>query len=270
MGNTVRVGFVQTRPRFGKLERNLDGAGRRVADAPDFDLLVLPELFSTGYLFRDRAEALASAEDLDGPTLSALREWASARGGAIVAGFAERAGERVYNSAALVEPDGRTRVYRKIHLFDREPLVFEAGDRPFDAWDVTTPRGRWRVGVMVCFDWVYPEATRSLALRGADIVLHPSNLVLPHCQEAMKTRCLENRVWAVTANRTGGDDRGDLRVEFTGTSQIVGPRGEVVVRANAGSECTEVREVDVAAARDKRITEHNDVLAGRRPETYSL
>ena len=82
-------------------------------------------------------------------------------------------------------------------------------------------------------DWVNPESARSLALQGAEVLLHPSNHVMPHCQEAMRTRCLENRVWAVTANRTAEDDRGDLRLEFTGQSQIVGPRGEVVSRAGA-------------------------------------
>jgi predicted amidohydrolase len=252
------------------VEGNLARAAELVGAAPPFDLLVLPELFATGYLFRDRAEAETFAESLDGPTASALREWAAERGGTIVAGFAERDGDHLYNSAALVESSGAVRAYRKIHLFDRETLVFDAGDRPFEAWDLETGAGRVRVGVMVCFDWVYPESARSLALQGAEVLLHPSNLVLPHCQEAMKTRCLENRVFAVTANRAGGDDRGDLRIEFTGRSQIVGARGEVMIRADAEGEGVEVREVELAEARDKRITERNQIFGGRRPEKYSV
>lgn len=265
----LRLGFAQTRPHFGETDENLARAAELVAAAPPFDLFVLPELFATGYLFRDRAEATALAEDLDGPTVSALRTWAAARGGTIVAGFAERDGDRVYNSAALVEAGGGVRVYRKVHLFDRETFVFDPGDRPFEAWDVETAGGRVRVGVMICFDWVYPESARSLAVQGAEVLLHPANLVLPHCQEAMRTRCLENRVFAVTANRAGPDERGDLRLDFTGRSQIVGPRGAVLVRAAVESECVEVRAVDPDDARDKRITERNEIFGGRRPEMYS-
>jgi len=264
-----RVGFVQTRPSFGDVEHNLDRVGGQVAAAPPFDLLVLPELFATGYLFRDRAELARLAEDLRGPTLDALRAWSAARGGAIAAGFAERDGDRLYNSAALVTPAGETLVYRKVHLFDRETLVFDPGNRPFEAWDVETDAGRARVGVMICFDWVYPESARSLALQGADVLLHPSNLVLPHCQDAMRTRCLENRVFAVTANRVATDDRGSLRIEFTGRSQIVGPRGDVIARASADAESVDVRDVDLDEARDKRITGRNEIFAGRRPDAYS-
>jgi predicted amidohydrolase len=176
----------------------------------------------------------------------------------------------VYNAAALVEPGGTTRVYRKVHLFDRETFVFDEGDRPFEAWDVETASGRVRVGVMVCFDWVYPESARSLALQGAEVLLHPSNLVLPFCQEAMRTRCLENRVFAVTANRVAADDRGDARLEFTGRSQIVGARGEVLARAGADGECSDVRDVDLAHARDKWITGRNEIFRGRRPGAYSV
>ena len=266
----VRIGFVQTRPRFGEVAGNLERVGRWIGEAPSFDVLVLPELFSTGYLFRDRNEAMALAEDLEGPTITALREWAAARGGSIAAGFAERDGERLFNSAALVEPGGVARVYRKVHLFDRETLVFDAGDRAFEAWDLETVSGVVRVGMMVCFDWLYPESARSLALQGAEVILHPSNLVLPHCQEAMKTRCLENRVYAVTSNRVAEDDRGDLRLEFTGQSQIVGPNGAILSRAAVGGECVVVKKVELAAARDKKITERNEIFRGRRPETYSV
>lgn len=234
-----------------------------------FDLLVLPELFSSGYLFRDRDEALSLAEGIDGPTVAALRRIAAERGGAVVAGLAERDGDRVYNAAALATPAGDVHVYRKVHLFDREIEIFDAGDGPFPVWTVETAAGRFRVGVMICFDWLFPESARCLALEGAEVIAHPSNLVLPHCQEAMRTRCLENRVFAVTANRTASDDRGDgLRLEFTGESQVVDPRGRVLARAGAQGEHVVIQEIDLALARDKRVTERNDLLRDRRPEAY--
>jgi len=266
---TVRVGFVQTRPVFGDADGNLERAGASVRAAPEFDLLVLPELFSTGYLFRDRAEAAAAARATAEPALAALVDWARERGGWIAAGFAEPDGDRVYNSAALAGPDRSMRVYRKVHLFDRETEIFDPGDRPFAAWELATRAGTVRVGLMICFDWIFPESMRSLCLDGAELILHPSNLVTPFCQDAMVTRCLENSVFAVTANRCGGDDRGDgLRLEFTGRSRITGPRGRVLAEGSAGGEEAHVVAIDLSAARDKRLTAHNDLLRDRRPAMY--
>lgn len=265
----VRVGFAQTRPAFGDAAGNLARAGAMVRSAPAFDVLVLPELFSTGYLFDDRAEAIAAARATAEPTLAALAAWARERGAWIAAGFAEPEGGRVFNSAALAGPDGTLHLYRKIHLFDRETEIFDPGDRPFSAWDVATPAGKVRVGMMICFDWIFPESMRSLCLDGAELILHPSNLVTPFCQDAMVTRCLENAAFAVTANRCGGDDRGDgLRLEFTGRSRITGPRGRVLAEGPADGEGVEVAAIDLAAARDKRLTAHNDLLRDRRPAMY--
>jgi predicted amidohydrolase len=264
----VRAGFVQTVPRFGDPEGNLRRARGAVMEAPPFDVLVLPELFASGYVFRDRAELESFAEPVDGATVRAVTDWARERHGWIVAGFPERAGARVFNSAVLAGPDGTVHVYRKVHLFDRETTMFDPGDRPFETWDVDTGAGRVRVGAMVCFDWVFPEAARSLALQGAELIVHPSNLVTQYCQDAMKTRCLENGVYAVTANRAGEDDRGDARLRFTGRSQITGPRGQMIRRASRGGTSVAVEELDLGAARDKHITPRNDVLADRRPESY--
>lgn len=266
----VRVGFVQTDPTMLADAANLARQEELVRSADSFDLLVLPELATSGYLFRDREECLAAGEATDGPSVTAWRRWAKSRGGWIVGGFVERAGDRVFNAAALVGPQGECHVYRKIHLFGREKHTFDPGDRPFEAHEIETARGWLTVGVMICFDWYFPESARSLALLGAEVLLHPSNLVLPHCQGAMPTRCLENRVFAVTANRVGSDDRGDgLAIEFTGASQVSGP-GEIRHRAPVAEESVHVQEVDLTVARSKRVTDTNDLLADRRPDLYRL
>jgi predicted amidohydrolase len=268
IAGAVRAGFVQTEPRFGDVSGNLERAERLVRGAPDFDVLVLPELFSTGYCFRDGEEVRAMAEDDRGPTVAALLRWAAARGGWVVGGFAERDGQSLFNSAAAAGPDGTVHVYRKVHLFDRETLLFDPGDHPLRAVELATSSGRIRAGIMICFDWRFPEAARSLALDGAEILLHPSNLVLDVCPEAMITRSLENGVFAVTANRVGADERGELAVRFTGRSQITGPRGELLARAPRHGEEVRVEPLDLALARDKRINEHNDLLRDRRPDRY--
>jgi predicted amidohydrolase len=117
---------------------------------------------------------------------------------------------------------------------------------------------------MVCFDWYFPEAARTLMLKGARIIAHPSNLVLPYCPDAMVTRCIENRVFAVTANRVGAE-RG---LRYIGLSEIVDPRGRILHRASATREETRVRDVDPGLAANKRVTEMNNLLTDRRPRSY--
>lgn len=263
----MKVGFVQSSPKFGEVERNVDIALRRVERA-DVDLIVLPELFNTGYRFRSAKEAFRLAEVVPGgPTTKRLIETARAKKTFIVAGIAERAGKEVYNSAVLVGPHGLIGVYRKAHLFLNEKRLFTPGNTPFEVYGI----GKARVGMMICFDWLFPEAARSLALKGADIICHPSNLVLPHCPKAMITRCLENRVFAITANRVGVEARvGTERLRFIGKSGIISPSGVVLVRASSSRTATGIVEIDPKSARDKLITPKNDVFKDRRPDIYSL
>ena len=105
----------------------------------------------------------------------------------------------MFNSSVLVRPDGSREVYRKVHLFLDEKSIFTPGDLGFPVFEACGTT----IGMMICFDWIFPEAARSLALAGAEIICHPSNLLLPWCQAAMVTRCQENMVLAVTSNRVG-------------------------------------------------------------------
>ena len=167
----------------------------------------------------------------------------------------------------MIGPDGYIGKYRKVHLFFEEKSWFKPGDLGFPVWDV----GPARIGMMICFDWVYPEAVRSLALQGADIVCHPVNLVLPYCQQAMITRSIENSVFIVTANRIGGEQRGGKdKLIFTGGSQITDPRGKILFRMDEDSECYQDVEIDSSQSRDKKLTLYNDLLKDRRPEQYHL
>jgi predicted amidohydrolase len=123
---------------------------------------------------------------------------------------------------------------------------------------------------MVCFDWIFPEACRTLAIRGAEVICHPSNLILPFCPEAMKTRCIENRLFAVTANRVGFEQRGGKeRLTFIGQSEIVSPTGEVLHRASSTREEAVSIEIDPRWAKSKRINPFNDLLRDRRRDLYA-
>jgi len=261
----MRIGYLQFTPVFGEVARNLERVTLLLEDA-DADLLVLPELFASGYQFRSRDELLGLAESPQGPTAEALTR-AAARGGFhLAAGFPERNGDRAYNSAMLVGPDGVVGVYRKTHLFDAETEIFEPGDSGFQVFDA----GEARVGLMVCWDWIYPESARTLALMGADIIAHTANLVLPWCQSCMPTRCIENRVFAVTANRCGEELRVGQGLRFTGQSVIVSPRGETLARGPEQGEELRIVEIDLALARDKQPTTRNHLFEDRRPGMYRL
>jgi predicted amidohydrolase len=266
----LRVAALQTRPVFGDVESNVRRA-LALAEKVTAALYVFPELMTSGYAFASRAEARALAETPGGraayaPGLHALAAWARARKVHVIAGFPEKGGARVFNSSVLLGPDGRVKdVYRKLHLFDDEKLWFSPGDR--------APRvsrvGPARVGMLVCFDWRFPEIWRVLALAGADVIAHPSNLVVPRAaQQATPVRALENRIFVVTANRVGEDRRPDRRLAFTGKSQIAGPDGKVLVRAGASSERALACDLDLAQARTKRFGGRNEIFKDRRPEFY--
>jgi predicted amidohydrolase len=261
----MRVGFCQFNPAFGEVERNLDRVAARLAGIRT-DLMVLPELFASGYQFASAEEVRDLSEPVpDGPTTRRLLDLARERETYIVAGLPERAGGRIYNSAVLVGPGGLIGCYRKTHLFDEETRWFAPGDTGFQVWDI----GAAKVGVLICFDWYYPESARTLALRGAEILCHPSNLVLPHCPDAMVTRCLENRVFAVTANRIGTEARGGREpLTFVGQSEIVGPSGKILHRARRDADELAVVEIEPAEARRKDLNTYNDLLKDRRPALY--
>ena len=262
----MRVGYLQFDPVFGEVARNLDHVTAQLENV-ETDLIVLPELFATGYQFVSQEEVFQLAEPVpDGATTKRLADIAARLGMTIVAGLPERDGGRCFNSAVVVGPKGFIGCYRKTHLFFEETLWFTPGDSGFHVWDI----GPAKVGVMICFDWYYPESARTLALQGADIIAHPSNLVLPNCPDSMVTRCLENRVFSVTANRIGSEARGGKdRLTFIGLSEVVSPRGRILHRAPRDIEDLTLVEIDPAEARLKALNDYNDLLRDRRPAFYA-
>jgi predicted amidohydrolase len=258
------LGIVQTDPVFGEFKHNQkqieDLLGTREAN-----LWVLPELALTGYETRGRAESLELSEEVpNGPTSKWLKELCVERKCYMVMGLIEREGKKVYNSSVFMGPKGMVGRYRKVHLYDKEVERFDPGDIPFTVFDI----GIARVGVMICFDWRFPEVMRTLTLRGAQIVAHPSNLVLPFCQAAMVTRCFENNVFAATANRIGIEERDGRSVSFTGRSVIMGTQGEYLASGSINTTDVMTVEIDPKLADDKTINEYNDTFGTRRVEFY--
>jgi len=261
----MRVGFFQFAPLFGEVENNL-GKIMDTLDQADADLIVLPELCASGYQFVSQQEVITLSESVpNGPTTQRLIELAKRRRMTIVAGLPERAGSACYNAAVVVGPSGFIGCYRKTHLFFEETLFFTPGDTGFQVWDI----GVAKIGAMICFDWYYPEAARTLAIKGAEIICHPSNLILPNCPDSMPVRCLENRVFAITCNRTGSEVRGGKdQLTFIGNSEVVAPNGTILHRAPGEQEELYFVEIDPVDARNKALTRYNDLLRDRRESLY--
>ncbi len=265
MGGALRIALVQTRPRLGERSANL-AAIAAAARSANAELYVLPELATSGYALADRKQALALAERPEGSEgLRRLQELCEERNAAMAVGLPLAEGDGLFNAAALLRPGLPAVFYRKLHLFDREPEIFDPGPDPPAVFE-------WRgvrLGLMICFDWLFPETTRLLALAGADLIVHPSNLVLSHCQEAMRVRAIENGVFTVTVNRVGEERYPDgERLGFTGCSQATDPDGKRTLALPADEEAVGVISIEPARSRDKRITARNHLLGDRRPSLY--
>lgn len=258
----MKAGFVQYKPEFCQPEKNLARLDSLLKKAPQNDLLVLPELANSGYNFKCKKDALDSAEEIgNSPFIDFLYQHCKSNNSFIAAGINEKDGDKLFNSAVLVGPGGLVGKYRKIHLFMNEKDFFEPGNIGVPVFE--TPLGK--IGLLVCFDWIFPEVWRILAIKGADVVCHPSNLVLPgFAQKSVPTHALINHYYVITTNRIGTEEN----LTFTGMSTISSPMGEVLYQAEAESEEIKVVNFDLSKARDKQMTPRNHLLDDRRPELY--
>ena len=270
---TVGLACAQLAPEFGDLtgNRRRAAAAIRAAAAAGADLIVLPELCTTGYAFTGRDEALVYSESADGPSVSEWHELANELRVTIVAGFCECGDDGApHNSAAVIDQDGTRTIYRKTHLWDREQTTFVAGLEAPPVLD--TEAGR--VGVAICYDAFFPEVMRALALAGADVIAVPMNSPVatpappPNAAPTSEivlalAAATVNRVYVVQADRTG-PERG---ITWSQASAICDPDGLLVAGPIAGEGLLHAR-CDLGRARDKTLGARNHVLADRRTELY--
>jgi len=264
----VFAGFCQFKIVFGDKEKNFRKVEKlflKIKNTKSLKIIVLPELFSTGYLFLNKKELASLAEESEGETYNFLKHLAKNYNAIIAGGFLEKEGNRFYNSALIVAPDGRYLIYRKIHLFKDEKELFEKGNLPFRVFDYNN----LKIGLLICFDYFFCEAARTLALKGAEIICHPSNLILPYAPLITKVRALENHIFWILANRVGKERRGNKELIFLGKSQVVSPKGEILVRA-LKEETLKVTKINIENARNKKITEKNDLFLDRRRDFYEI
>ena len=262
----MRLAVVQFRPALHAVRENVDFM-TRTATATDADVIVFPELATSGYFFLSRDEVRVVAEPLTGPSIMAMQEVADATNRVLVMGFPELEGDNVYNSAAIIVPGQEPRAYRKTHLFYKERYCFAEGNSGFNV--IHLSHLDCNLGTMICYDWRFPEAARTLALRGADLIVCPSNLVTNVSHISMPSRALENKVFLAVANRTGTETRGDEELLFNGASAIYGYNGQCIAQADDHSDAVLIADIDPAATRKKSFNSINDIFADRRPEFYA-
>jgi len=234
-------------------------------------LAVFPECAVPGYCFASLAEAQPFAEPIDGPSVAAMTAACRELNCYAVFGMLERDGERVFNVAVLTGPKGVVGVYHKVHLpYLGVDMFTTPGDRPFAIHEVEG----LKIGLLICYDAAFPEATRSLALLGADLIVLPTNW--PPGAETMAScsipcRAMENQVYFAAVNRVG-TERG---FQFIGESSICAPNGHIITRAAGTAAAILYANVDPLVSRQKRIVRVPDKhiidrMADRRPEFYGL
>jgi predicted amidohydrolase len=262
-----QIALVQYKPVRRDVKANIKKV-QELLSGITADLVVLPELANTGYLYEstESIKPFTEGNHGDGDFLSSLIDLAASTKGIIIAGYAESDGDLVFNSAAAVSNKAVIENYRKTHLYADEKLLFKPGNSGFKVFE-------WQgvnIGMMICFDWIFPESARTLALNGAQIIAHPANLVLPYCQDAMITRSIENKVFTITANRIGQEHLGKEHLQFTGKSQITSPKGKILYRGPINKETVHVTSIDPEQAHNKRISQRNNLFDDRRTEYYKV
>jgi 5-aminopentanamidase len=264
---SLTLAVVQFSPRFGHKEENLHRMDALVSETRA-DIMVFPELCTTGYFFAARDEVAAVAETSSGVSAGFFRALAKRHNAIVVAGFAEADQGRLFNSCLVMLPEQeQTFVYRKTHLFYKEKQCFDAGDTGFfvvhdDVRDV-------RIGPMICYDWRFPESARVLTLLGADLIACPANLVTEAWHLVMPARAVENKVYVAVANRAGTETRAGEELVFKGSSAIYDWNGRALRQAGPHGNTVIVAEIHPAETRDKSFNPLNDVLRDRRPEFYA-
>lgn len=261
----MEISLIQTDVFYKDKIKNLELVAEVLANSERVgDIVVLPELFSTGYIFESPLDIQALCEDYDtGPTISALSRLAAKYGTTIVAGVAEVDKGQFFNSVAVIGGKGLIGKYRKITQTNIDKLYFSRGDTlfTFEYQGVT-------FGIAVCFDLWFPELIREYSKLGVEVLLHPANFGGEQSLHISKARAIENSVYVVTCNRIGCDVTADIVGEYCGKSQICAPSGELLVQFGGEAGVKTVNIAVEPSARKKVIGV--DLIAEMNAVNYQL
>lgn len=260
----MKVWFLQLDSKIGKISNNLSKL-EQYLQKNKADLFVLPELFTTGYMFKDKEELKKYCENIPNwPTTNKLISLCKKYDMYLLVWLAEIQNGKLFDTTILVWPNGFIWKNQKKHLFYKENLIFDKWENAYVVYK--TPI--WNIGLMVCFDFMFPEVYRALALQWADILCITCCLKTPAYKVMTMARAwaLQNWVYTLTVNRVG-KERG---VKFTGSSEIVWPRMEILAKWKKDEEDCKIVSIDINRAKDKGYNEYNNLLEDRRTNFYQL
>ncbi len=257
----MKIAQIQFMPLLGEIEKNTAKVESLLKKCVGSQLIVLPELADTGYNFIDKKHALEVSKPIaENPFVKMLLQQSRKLNANIVSGFCEKQGDKLYNSSLLISPKGIEGKYSKIHLFMNEKDIFEEGEDGLNIFEIDG----CRIGMQICFDYLFADAWRVLAQKGADIIAHPSNLVTYNAFKVVPALAIMNKVFIASTNRIGTE----RELTFAGRSFLCDPAGEIISEADPQNEEILFSEIDPKGARDKMITERNHVFEDRRPKKY--
>ncbi len=271
----IRIGCVQSNPVFKDVEGNLDKFEQFVTEAKA-DILIFPELAFTGYFFTSSDDAKKYAQPIDGILAEKIKLVAKENNVAIVTGFLEADNGILYNSAIAIDRNGKlVGHYRKVHLFYYEKIVFAPGNLGFPVCEIEVRNGeKIKLGIQICYDWRFPEATRSLALNGAEVIAIPSNIVTTTGMliETLKVRAFENKVIIAFADRIGTEKEvangNTEELVFRGESCIINYNGEILNLGSTQGESITYADVLTEETRLKNINNFNNIITDRQSKMY--
>jgi len=215
----AKVSIIQFQPALAEPEENVRRLEPLFDEVEGNRLVILPELSNSGYNFKDYEEAFLCSEVIgkNGIFQDFLLQQARMKNIFIVSGINEREGDELFNTAIILGPGGILGKYRKIHLFMGEKDIFQKGNAGLPVFNL----GDFKIGIMICFDYLFPEPWRIMAQKGADLICHPSNLLTENAHRCLPGLSLMNRIYIATANRIG-TERG---ITFNGSSLFTDPTG---------------------------------------------
>lgn len=259
----MKIALGQTVGIPGDVPANLQLMGHLAGQAASggADLLLLPELFLSGYNIGDQVQRLA--ERNDGPSAAAAAVIARNAGLAVIYGYPERGAEGVYNSALMLDRTGNPVAnYRKTHLWgDFERRQFRAG-----AETTLFEFAGARFGLMICYDIDFPELARHYAMSGADAIIALSATTAPYPvvpRRLIPARAYENRLFVLFCDRAGTEHG----LAYAGESCVAAPDGEILASCGAGEELA-IAEIDFGRYRNFR--RDHQFAADRRPDLYDI
>ncbi len=258
----LKLAQIQFAPQLGGQQNNLNKVEELIGKAEQADFIILPELANSGYNFTDRKHALALASAVEkSEFVEMLREISRKQNQYIVSGFHEKDGNELFNTSLFISPNGEIGKYRKIHLFMNEKQIFSKGNLGLPVFQTDD----FTMGMLICFDYLFPEIWRIMALKEVEFIAHPSNLVTNKAFKIVPAQAAINRFFVFTTNRIGSE-RG---ISFAGKSFAVDTEGDVISEALPDKEEILITEFNPSLAHNKMITEKNHVLYDRFPDDYN-